>query len=156
MTFLQPEELKSAIYQYRVDDITESDEDIVLIAIEAAIQEVQSYFTPNFKPEWSDGRLIYDVEAIFSASGNERNPLILQHTKTIAVWNLIELSNVDMIFEQVRIRYERAVEWLKDFASGKVTLNNLPLKEVEILDDDGQPMQREPFKFGSRKKFNHE
>lgn len=154
--FLQPEDLKSAIYQYRVDDITADDEDIVLIAIQASIQEVQSYFTPNFKPEWSDGRFIYDVEAIFSAEGTERNPLILQHTKTIAVWNLIELSNVDMIFEQVRIRYERAVEWLKDFASGKVTLNNLPLKEVEVLDDDGKPMQRDPFKFGSRKKFHHE
>ena len=154
--FLTKEELKSAIYQYRIDEITEEDDDIVLIAIEAAIQEVQSYFTPNFKKEWGDGRFTYDIEEIFNAEGNNRNPLILKHTKTIAVWNVIELANVDMIYEQVKERYDRAVEWLKEFAKGDVSIAGLPTKPVEMLDEDGNPIDIEPFRFGSRKKFNHD
>lgn len=156
MAFLKPQELKTAIYQYRIDDITEEDDDIILIAIEAAIQEVQSYFTPNFQKEWGDGRFTYDVEAIFSAENNDRNPLILKHTKTIAVWNVIELSNVDMIYEQVKERYDRAVEWLEKFAKGKVSLSGLPTKDVEKLDENGNPIEPEPFRFGSRPKFNHD
>ena len=156
MAFLTPTELKTAIYQYRIENITESDEDIILIAIDAAIQEVQSYFTPNFKKEWGDGRFTYDITAIFSAAGDDRNPLILKHVKTVAVWNVIELSNVDMIYEQVKERYDRAIEWLEKFAKGEVSLSGLPTKEVSVLDEDGNPIEPEPFVFGSRKKFNHD
>lgn len=154
--FLSPEELNTVLYNYQLDEITEGDEDIVLAAIEAAILEVQSYFTPNYKREWGDGRLVYDVEAIFEKRDAERNPLLLQHCKTIAAWNVVQLSNVDMIYDQVRERYDRAVEWLTLFAKGEVSIAGLPTKDITYEDEDGNPIEPEPFRFGSRRKFRYE
>lgn len=154
--FLLPEELKSAIYSYQLDDITEGDDTIVIMGIEAAIQEVQSYFTPNYQQDWGDGRFLYDIEAIFSATGSERNPLILQHVKTVAVWYIIELSNVDMNYEHAKERYDRSIQWLKDLAKGIVSIQGLPTKEISITDEEGNPIETVPFRSGSRTKFNHE
>lgn len=154
--FLLPEELKSVAYLYRLEEIVDDDNAIILTAIETAIQEVQSYFTPNYKKEWGDGRLVYDVETIFNATGTNRNPLILQHTKISALWHLLILSNVDMIYEHVKERYDRTIDWLEQFAKGEVGLAGLPTKDISYEDEDGNPIATEPFVFGSRKKFHHE
>lgn len=91
--FLTTNELKSAIYDYQVDQITEGDDTIVEMAISAAIDEVKSYLTPGGLADWEDGRTLYDVANIFNKQGAERNALILAHTKTIAKWWIIQLSN---------------------------------------------------------------
>lgn len=147
--FLEIEELKSAIYQYQLQEITEADDDIVWMAISSATDEAKSYLRPNNKREWSDGRLMYDVDAIFNATGTDRNALLLEMTKNIAVWYIIRLCNVDMIFENVKDRYDRAIDWLKKVNKGDITLD-LPTLTPE------QQTTRQPFRFASRKKFNHE
>ena len=42
--FISAEEMKSVLYEYQVDEITEENDDIVTEGIEAAISEVKSYF----------------------------------------------------------------------------------------------------------------
>jgi phage gp36-like protein len=149
--FLTPQELESAIYQYQIDQIVGYDETVVLTAIETAIEEVKSYLTPSEKNERKDGRLMYDVDAVFAAEGTERNALILSHTKTVAIWHIIQLCNADVIYEHVKERYDRAVSWLRDLASGKTNLKSLPQLSVEE-----SPANRLPFRGGSRPKFNYE
>ena len=66
--YLTPEELKSHMYAHIVEEITEGDEQIVLQAIEAAVEEVRSYLRPR-----------YDTDRIFAAEGSERKALVLEN-----------------------------------------------------------------------------
>ncbi|MFA7448803.1 MAG: phage protein Gp36 family protein [Weeksellaceae bacterium] len=150
--FLTIEDLKNSIYNYQIDQITDGDINITYQAIAAAEQEVRSYLAPNNKKTWSDGRLRYDVNAIFSATGNERNALILSHTATIAKYYIIELCNADIIHETAKERYDRAVNWFKDLAKGIINLDTLPTLANTPENDE----ETYPFLYGSREKFNHE
>jgi hypothetical protein len=156
-TFLTTAELNSTIYEYQVTDITGNNLAIVEQAIEAAIDEVKSYLTPGGLVEWTDGRKIYDIENIFNKIGPDRNALILAHVKTIAKWWIIQLSNPDIIYEQVKERYDRSVDFLTKVARGTITIGALPTYVPPALDPLGNPItQPEIAIYGSRQKFNHE
>lgn len=151
--FVTKEDLKNGIYEYQINQITELDENIIDQAMATAEEEVKSYLYGNHKKEFLDGRFRYDVNKIFSAIGSDRNALILMHCVTITKWYIIQLANPDIIHEQAKERYDRAIDWLKKLASGELSLSTLPiLKE----DDNPNDAENQPFRFGSRQKFNHE
>lgn len=150
--FLDPLDLDGVIYNYQIDQITEGDYTIVLQAMAAAEEEAKSYLEPNTNQrEFLDGRLLYDVEAIFSKTGTDRNALILQHTLTMAKWHLVQLCNADIIYEAAKERYDRAIDWFTKMSNGDVKLSSLPQLERTEENTDTQP-----FSFGSRAKFNHD
>ena len=154
MAFLTQQEMKSVIRDNKVTHISDNDATLVLTSINTAITEAKSRLTANHKKAWMDGRLRYDVDAIFSATGADRNPLILEITKVIALWWLIMRCNAGVHYEVVRDRYAAAVEYLRDLATGEANDGTLPL-----LPDDTSPSAdggNKPFRMGSRKKFNHE
>ena len=150
--FLQKSDLGSTMYGYQIEQITEGNDIIIDNALAAAEDEVRSYLSGNNKKEWLDGRLRYDVDAIFTATGSDRNQLIVKHTIIVAKWWIIDLGNVDMLYEQAKERYDRSIEWLKMLADGDVTLSMLP----QLTEDEDAETPKQPFSFGSRKKFNHE
>lgn len=144
--YISAAELKSAIYQYQIDEITENDASIVLMAIQAAEEEVRGYLR--------NGRGLapaYDLATIFSRTGAARSALLTETIKTVAVWHLVKLCNADVIYEHVKERYDRALAWLKDVNRGQITLD-LPL----IIDPLNPTGTVEVFRAGSRPKFNHE
>ncbi len=151
--FISQSDLKQSIYDYQLNDITEGDEAITLNALEAAEDEIRGYLTGNNKKDWNDGRIKYDVDAILSALGTERNQLILAHAVVIAKWWIVDLCNADMIYEQAKERYDRSRDWLKDLANGTVTLGSLPV--LDETSTEGEEEQQDWF-YGSRAKFNHE
>jgi len=124
----------------------------VLTALQAAEEEIRSYLSGNNKKEWLDGRIRYDVNAILSATGDDRNQLIVKHGITIAKWWIVDLANVDIIYEQAKERYDRTIDWLSKLANGELSLSTLPVLPANS-DDNTDDI---PFRFGSRKKFNHE
>jgi len=138
MNFIKKSELKSAIYDYQLSQIVDDDNTIVEIAIRAAIEEVTSYLGSR-----------YDTEKTFSETRRNRNPLILEITKDIALWQIIRLANPDVIHERVKDRYDRAIEWLDKVARGIIT-PTLP----KIQDTAGTPAS--PFKFGSIEKQTYD
>lgn len=140
--FLSKEDLGSAIYGYQVDQITEGDDAIVLQAINAAIEEVGGYLS---------GASLYDVPAIFAATGVDRNALIVTHTVTVAKWYIVELCNADIIYEQAKERYDRAVSWLTKLSKGAVTLGSLPVTPIASGENE-----TDTFGYGSRVKFQHD
>lgn len=146
--FLTSTELESVMYSYQLEQITDNPE-VIQTAINTAITEVRSYLTSNDQKAWQDGRPRYNVEAIFSAEGTNRNDLILQYTKIVALWHVIMLCNADIIYEHVKDRYDRVIDYLKGLASGRVNINlpQLQVAEENII---------QPFRSGSRTKFNHE
>lgn len=151
--FLEVSDLKNSIYNYQIDVITEGDNNITLQAIAAAEQEVRSYLAANNKREWADGRLKYDLEAIFTATGTDRNALLLAHTATIAKWYIVELCNADIIYQIAKDRYDRATGWLKGLAKGTFNLDTLPVIEPNPDDENGDTS---PWLYGSREKFEYE
>ena len=114
--FIEIEELKTVAYTYQLEEITESDDDILIEAIRAATEELKSYLSVN-----------HDTDLILSETGNARNPLLVAYCKSIALWYIIQLSNVDMIYQQEKERYDRAIKWLDNVAKGKLS-PDLPLK----------------------------
>lgn len=153
--FLEISELNSAIYQYQLEQITEGDEAIVAQAILTAIEEVRSYLDSNFQHSNIDGRFLYDTDAVFNAVGSDRNALILAHTKTVAIWHIIQLCNADIMYQHVKERYDRAIAFLRDLASGKTNISSLPRLSANGTDGEN-PATRQPFRMGSRTKFNYE
>lgn len=152
--FLEEKDLENSIYNYQVEQITEGNEQIVLEALATAEEEVRSYISLNNKRQKYDGRLIYDVDKILSATGTNRNPMIKNTMISIAKWHIVDLCNADVIYEHAKERYDRAVTWLNKLSKGEITLNTLPVIENNTSETDDDSTQ--PFAYGSREKFNHE
>jgi len=162
--FLTIEELKSVLYEYQTNDISEFDSEILQDGIDAAIDEVKSYLyasnnareTMNLTAQQYQSYKIYDVEAIFEAEGTERNAFLLRLCKRVAAWNICELANVDVIYDQVKERYESAIKTLERIAGfadgGRLVISSLPSPE----NSDGEDGEQLPFRMGSRDKFSHE
>ena len=149
--FIEKEDFGSVIYAYQVDQITENNDDLVSQALAAAVEEAKSYLTANVNSlKTFDGRILYDVEAIFNTSGLDRNSLILQNCLTLAKFHLAVLCNADFIYEQSKERYDRAIDWFTKLSKGTVVLTSLPRINIE------ETTERKPFSSGSRTKFNHD
>lgn len=151
--FLEEKDLENSIYNYQVEQITEGNEQIVLEALATAEEEVRSYISLNNKRVKYDGRLIYDVDTILSATGTARNPMIKNTMISIAKWHIVDLCNADVIYEQAKERYDRAITWLNKLSKGEITLSTLPVIEPTTNETDDSTA---PFVYGSREKFNHE
>lgn len=157
--FLTVEEMKDVLYSYQADEIAEGDEQIIENGINAAVNEVRAYFTASNQKQWNDGRPKYDIDKIFSATGDSRDPWVLRMCKTVSAWNICELSNVDIIYDKVKERYDNVIKTLEKIA-GIGEYKDSPtltpdLPTIEPDPDDGSSNQK-PFRYGSRKKFRHE
>lgn len=145
--FITKEELQTAIYEYQLTDITGGAMDDLAVrhAVAAAVSEASGYLNAK-----------YDIKAIFSAEGDDRHPLLVEHIKSIAVWYLIKRANTDLIFDRAKEYYKAAVEWLKLVAGvgtdDETIAPDLPLRRDET-GDGGKVMTR--FRFGSHPKFNN-
>lgn len=84
-----------------------------------AIEEISGYLRP-----------VFDCKAIFSATGDARNRLIVMRTADIALYHLVASLPQKMGSEIRKERYERAIEWLEGVQSGKI-VPDLPLMETE-------------------------
>jgi len=136
--FIESSELCTGLYAHVIDNIIQGDDQIAQQAIEAAIQEVQSYLSSR-----------YDTDSIFAATGSNRNALVVENIKTVAIWNLLRLSSSETLYDAWRERYDRVIEYLKQVADGKIA-PALPIK----TDSSGNTVLKS--RFGSNPKFKHE
>lgn len=136
--FIEPSELTTAMYGHVINEIAANDDAVVIQGIEAATQEVKSYLKNR-----------YDVDTIFSQTGDNRNALIVESIKTVAVWWIIRVCSAETIYSQWLERYDRVIDYLKGVANGTNT-PELPLK----ADSNGDVVLS--MRYGSNRKFNHE
>jgi phage gp36-like protein len=73
----------------------------------------------------------YDVDAIFSAEGDERNQLVLMMVIDIAVYHIFCIHNPQKLSQIRKDRYERAVEWMKGVAAEEISIDGAPLLPEE-------------------------
>lgn len=114
--YLSLDEMKTHLYAENIDIISRGDEAIMTAAIDSAIAEAKGYLGA------------YDRNKIFSAAGEDRNPLVLLFVKDIATWHFLVLCNAGSKMELRQDRYHSAIAWLKAVQKGDVT-PDLPTEE---------------------------
>lgn len=120
--FIQTSDYNASIHREIIETITRGDDEVVEICEDRAVDEMRSYLS---------GR--YDCDAIFAARGVERNTLILMMAIDITIYHIFSIHNPQKL-SQVRVdRYNRAVEWLKAVAAGKISIADAPLLPEETL-----------------------
>lgn len=119
--FIQPEDYDASIHGEILGRLTRDDDAIVEICEDRAIAEMRGYLSAR-----------YDVDAIFSAEGKNRNQLILMMAIDIAVYHLFSIHNPQKMSQIRKDRYERAVEWLKQVAAFKITIDGAPKLPEDI------------------------
>lgn len=134
--FLEIEEMNTVATEYKIQEIADSDDTIILSCIRAAISRVKSYLSGK-----------YDVEEIFSTTGEQRNADILEICKNTALWFLIRRNNMDILYGRVKDTYDRDMAYLKDIAAGNVPIG------LPVLKSDGRPVVA--IRSGSNTKFSH-
>lgn len=112
--FIEKSDLLKAIRLEELNQITRNDDTLVLYGIDAAVAEAKSYLT-NF-----------DTQTIFSRAGSQRNALLVNFCSDIAIYIITATSLVAQSSEERRMRYERAISWLKQVSKGEISAD-LPL-----------------------------
>lgn len=117
--FITPEDYDASIHRDILDSLlrtdAEGDPEIVEINEDRAVAEMRSYLSK-----------FYDCDAIFSATGDGRHPLILMMAVDIAVYHIFCLHNPYKMSQIRKDRYDRAVAWLKAVSRGEVTIDGAP------------------------------
>jgi hypothetical protein len=163
--FLSADEMKSVLYEYQMNEIAEDNSDLITDGIAAGISEVRAYFeaanarrdSARLNGQQYSRWKVYDVGAIFDATGSDRNAFVLRLCKRVAAYNICELASVDAIYDHVKERYDAAIATLEkiagmgQYADAPLVISDLPSPAVS-----GEGAETLPFRAGSRTKFNHE
>lgn len=124
--FITLEDYDASIHREILDALLRHDSDIedsaiIEICEDRAIDEMRCYLSK-----------FYDCDAIFNATGDQRNQLILMMALDIAIYHIFCQHNPYKISQMRKDRYDRAVEWLKAVADAKITIDGAPrLPEAE-------------------------
>lgn len=108
------EDFKTHLYAELIGAIGRQDAGILQDAIKAAEGEAKGYLSR------------FDVDSLFNAQAEERDPTLLMYVKDLAVWHFITLANPNTDLEFRKTRYEDAIRWLKGIQSGKIVPNDWP------------------------------
>ena len=135
--FITLDDYDASIHREILDALLRHDSDIADSAIveiceDRAIEEMRCYLDK-----------FYDCDAIFGASGQDRNQLVLMMAIDISVYHIFCQHNPYKISQMRKDRYNRAVEWLNAVAAGKITIANAPRLPEE------QQAQNSPWQISS-------
>lgn len=119
--FIDTEDYKVVIGDAALKVVSQSSPENIANAEAEAIEEISGYLRP-----------VYDTAAIFAATGNDRNRLIVMYTADIVLYHLTASQPQKMGSEIRKERYERAVKWLEGVQAGRI-VPDLPL----TVSDDG-------------------
>ncbi len=118
--FVDIKDYDASVHREILDALVRDDETLVEICEDRAIAEMRGYLSKR-----------YDCNSIFSASGEERNQLILMMVIDIAVYHIFCIHNPQKLSQVRKDRYERAVEWMKAVAAEEVSIDGAPLLSEE-------------------------
>lgn len=140
--FLPKAELNTVGLDEIISRIVNSDDKIITDIIEEDIDLMKGYLFQY-----------YDTDAIFSATGNNRNKTVLRHLKGLVSFD-IYTRRTKGINDVAKLRYDEAMLWLEKVSTGKMK-PDLPPKLIDS-NGDGTPDSEVPFmKLGSRKNYQN-
>ncbi len=130
--FITLQDYDASIHREILDSLlrqgtAEYDPEIIEICEDRAIAEMKSYMNK-----------VYNCDAIFSATGKDRHPLILMFVLDITIYHIFCQHNPYKISKIREERYNRAIEWLKGIMKGDITIDGAPLFPEENQEDNGR------------------
>lgn len=114
--FVNIEDYDASVHREILDALVRDDQSLVEICENRAIAEMRCYLSKR-----------YDCDAIFSASGEDRNQLILMMVIDIAVYHIFCIHNPQKLSQIRKDRYERAVEWMRAVADEEISIEGVPM-----------------------------
>lgn len=114
--FVNIEDYDASVHREILDALVRDDQSLVEICEDRAIAEMRCYLSKR-----------YDCDAIFLASGAERNQLVLMMVIDIAVYHIFCIHNPQKLSQIRKDRYERAVEWMRAVADEEISIDGVPL-----------------------------
>lgn len=132
-TFLSEADYGDAIRDNYLDDLIESDDAILNSCELKAIQFMKGYLNAR-----------YDVDAIFSATGDDRNPVIVMYAVDICLYYVHRRIAYKDVPEWRKERYNDAKDWLEKVNKQEINDPTLP-KITDSID-------RNYVRFGSNPK----
>ncbi len=136
--FITDEDYKVVIGDQALKVVSQISQENRANAETEAVEEIAGYLRPK-----------YDTGAVFSASGKQRNKLVVMYTCDIAIYHMTASTPQKMGMEIRKERYERAIKWLEGVQAGKI-VPDLPL----AMDEYGEPVGM-PMVYGCQKKLKH-
>ena len=133
--FINIEDYDARIHREILDALVRNDEAIVEILEDQSISLMRSYLNNR-----------YDCDAIFSATGTDRNSLILMMALDITVYNIFCVHNPQKISQITKDRYDRAIEWLKQVNRGQTNIDGAPLLSSKELATNSRYLTRSNYK----------
>ena len=118
--FVELRDYDASIHRDILDALVREDEPVIKICEDRAIAEMRCYLSKR-----------YDCDRIFSATGEERNQLVLMMVIDIAVYHIFCIHNPQKLSPMRKDRYERAVEWMKAVAAEEISIEGAPLLPAE-------------------------
>lgn len=118
--FVQLTDYDASIHREILDALTREDNTVVEVCEDRAIAEMRCYLSRR-----------YDCDAIFSATGDKRNQLVLMMVVDIAIYHIFSIHNPQKLSQVRRDRYDRAVEWMKAVAAEDISIDGAPLLPEE-------------------------
>lgn len=112
------------LYAELITAISRTDTTVLTSAMAAAEGEARGYLSR------------YDTATLFTATGTDRDPVLLMYLKDLAAWHFITLANADVDLELRKTRYDDAIAWLKGIQSGKIVYPDWPLPVEETQGDN--------------------
>lgn len=121
MAYLVKADFTTHLYSELIDEITRSTDAILTEAIAEAILLAKGYLSRfNRTKLFDDG-----------ATGFVDDAQLKSVVKDLTLYKLIRLANPNLLTDEIRIRYEDAIAWLKDVQKGTVDPEGWP-----YVDDD--------------------
>ena len=117
MAFIEQTDLERYIDPDDLTQIVDGDVNVIPGAIADGLEFVKEML-----------RQRYDVEDEMSKTGTDRNASLLKQSIAVVLFYISERLPTDVMPENRGMAYDRAVDWLKECASGKRMPN---LKELE-------------------------
>lgn len=114
--FVNIEDYDASVHREILDALVRDDQSLVEICEDRAIAEMRCYLSKR-----------YDCDTIFSASGEDRNQLILMMVIDIAVYHIFCIHNPQKLSQIRKDRYERAVEWMRAVADEEISIEGVPM-----------------------------
>lgn len=113
--FITDQDYDASVHREIIDAVTREDDALIKICEDRAVKDMRNYLHQR-----------YDCNAIFSAQGNERDPMLVMFCVDITVYHLFTMHNPRNMSKIREDRYNRAIEWLKGVGRGKDIAEGLP------------------------------
>lgn len=124
MPFLTKDELKTAGVPEVIAKVTNGDDAIITDVIDESIDEMKGYLAVN-----------YDADAIFNATGADRNKTVLKYLKKIVIYELYKRKG-NLLDDDTMSSFDDAMAWLKGVAKGVIAAD-LPTRSTDSSSGDG-------------------